>query len=592
MTADRRNPPGVYRAVAADFDGTLVEGSGPPGRAVIEALGELRSAGIVVFLATGRIFAELLEVWPEVLAHVDCVVAENGGVLQAPSWRRLLAPPVDRTLDGALRAHRLPFRRGEVILAASVHDEAAILGLVRARQLGCQTVANRQELMVVPAGVTKGSGLGHALAHFGVSIHNTIVIGDAENDVALFSQSELAVAVANAVEPLKAEADLVLTAPDGQGIVSFLREEILRGVRAPRSRRWQLVLGRRIDGQPLAVPASRINLLIVGEPGSGKSYLAGGLVEQLADDQYVVLVIDPEGDHAGLHGLSSSVVLGGHLPLPAPEDVVELFHQHGGPVVIDLSGLLSPERQAYQGELLTVVDRNRARSGLPHWIFLDEADQALGSDALAKPQLDVSIKGFCFVTWRPGQLDHEVLATLDAVVALDAPSTGRPEESPSERGEASAGIAAPLGGAVLIRAGTADGPHRFTMVERESPHLRHIHKYEHRPLEVARQFHFRSGTDQLTGLRAANLTELGESLAGCELAVLRHHCPAHDFSRWVVDVFHDPALGLRMKEIEAPVRPDSPTEVIERARQELVSAVFAKLARERRHSSPAGTPEP
>jgi len=42
--------------------------------------------------------------------------------------------------------------------------------------------------------VTKGSGLGAVLTELNLSAHNTIAVGDAENDLSLFATAEVGVA--------------------------------------------------------------------------------------------------------------------------------------------------------------------------------------------------------------------------------------------------------------------------------------------------------------------------------------------------------------------------------------------------------------
>ena len=46
-----------------------------------------------------------------------------------------------------------------------------------------------------------------------------------------------------------------------------------------------------------------MNLLIHGDTHSGKSWLAGALVERLVSARYAVCVIDPEGDYRVLSRL-------------------------------------------------------------------------------------------------------------------------------------------------------------------------------------------------------------------------------------------------------------------------------------------------
>ncbi|HUH71421.1 MAG TPA: HAD-IIB family hydrolase [Mycobacterium sp.] len=95
--------------------------------------------------------------------------------------------------------------------AATVIDVIGQLGL------DCQIIWNRAALMVLPAGVTKGTGLDAVLAETNFSPHNTIAVGDAENDLSLFGVVEIGAAVADAVPSVRRHGDLVLDAPDGVG---------------------------------------------------------------------------------------------------------------------------------------------------------------------------------------------------------------------------------------------------------------------------------------------------------------------------------------------------------------------------------------
>lgn len=135
--------------------------------------------------------------------------------------------------------------------------------------------------MILPGGLTKGSGLLEALGDLGLSSHNTIGVGDAENDRSLLDVCEIGVAVANAVDVIHASADVRLELPDGQGVAELLRGPVLRGRAHVHSRRWQLTLGTGEGGKPVTLPASQLNVAVCGATGAGKSYLAGLMCEQL-----------------------------------------------------------------------------------------------------------------------------------------------------------------------------------------------------------------------------------------------------------------------------------------------------------------------
>ena len=60
--------------------------------------------------------------------------------------------------------------------------------------------------MILPSGVNKATGLAAALKDLGLSAHEVVGVGDAENDHAFLSFCECAVAVANALPAVKARA--------------------------------------------------------------------------------------------------------------------------------------------------------------------------------------------------------------------------------------------------------------------------------------------------------------------------------------------------------------------------------------------------
>ena len=122
--------------------------------------------------------------------------------------------------------------------------------MIRELGLELQVIFNKGAVMVLPAGVNKASGLAAALEDLGLSPHNVVAIGDAENDHALLAMAECSAAVANALPMLKARADLVTAGDHGAGVVELIErliEDDLRDVMLRRDER-QLLLGTRADG--------------------------------------------------------------------------------------------------------------------------------------------------------------------------------------------------------------------------------------------------------------------------------------------------------------------------------------------------------
>ncbi len=147
-----------FQVVAIDYDGTLTEGDRPD-PAVLEAVRQTRRVGRRVVLVTGRILAELRAVFPQVAEEFDAIVAENGAVIASRAGVTDVAAPIDPALGRALAHRDIPFRPGRVIVACDAEHVTAVLEEVGRLGLDCQLVRNRAALMVVPSGVTKGTGL-------------------------------------------------------------------------------------------------------------------------------------------------------------------------------------------------------------------------------------------------------------------------------------------------------------------------------------------------------------------------------------------------------------------------------------------------
>jgi hydroxymethylpyrimidine pyrophosphatase-like HAD family hydrolase len=542
----------MLQAIAIDYDGTLTD-TDVPDFEVLAAVREARARGQIVVLVTGRILSELRADFPAVDSEFDAIVAENGAVLADASGVRGLAEPVDLRLGHALAHRDVPVRQGRVLMACdakhadTVFEEADRLGIDH------QLVRNRAALMVLPGGITKGTGLAAALGELGISRHSTIGVGDAENDHHLLAACELGVAVANAVEPLKRRADLVLDEPAGTGVAALLRSPLLQGNATLPPRHWRLTLGEDEQRQPVHIPASQVNLLLIGGSCSGKSHLAGLLVEQLAQMEYSVLVIDGEGDHVALAERQGTIAVGGSEPLPTPEHLSALLRHRFGSVVLDLSHHDPSEQDAYLQAIAPIVLAQRATTGLPHWVFVEEAHTLpVGSspwaDALAGGE-----KGFCLSTYRPELLPHAARAAVDLMVVTAGDGVGDTDSlafTAAEAGLELDAMTAALGherGRALLVGRQGDPAVAFTVAERDSIHVRHWHKYSTGQLPPSLRFYFERPDE---GRVAGNLREFHRHLNDCQLETISQHAHQHDFSRWIGQVLKDEQFARAIERAE------------------------------------------
>ncbi len=101
-------------------------------------------------------------------------------------------------------------------------NQPRVMGLIRELGLELQVIFNKGAVMVLPSGLDKASGLSAALDELGLSPHNTVGVGDAENDQAFLSLCECSVAVANALTMLKESVDLVTSGERGAGVTELI----------------------------------------------------------------------------------------------------------------------------------------------------------------------------------------------------------------------------------------------------------------------------------------------------------------------------------------------------------------------------------
>jgi HAD superfamily hydrolase (TIGR01484 family) len=217
-----------FFALATDFDGTLANG-GVVDESTVRALERVVFTGRKLVLVTGRRIDDLEHVFSR-LDLFDRVVGENGALMYTPATRavRLLAEPPPAAFVEQLRARGVaPLSVGRAIVATQEPNEHAVLDAIRSLGLELEMEFNKGAVMVLPAGITKSTGLAEALRDMRVSPRNVVAVGDAENDHALLSLCGFGVAVANALPSLKERSDWVTRAPDGRGVQELVERLLI-----------------------------------------------------------------------------------------------------------------------------------------------------------------------------------------------------------------------------------------------------------------------------------------------------------------------------------------------------------------------------
>src|SRR5213595_1305473 len=213
-----------YHALACDYDGTIAWG-GEVSEDTVLALQEVRKSGRKLILVTGRELDDLIKVFPR-LDLFDRVVAENGALLYRPATReerRLAERPPEEFIRELIHRGAERVSVGRVIVATWRPHETTAVECIRDFGLELQVIFNKGAVMILPSGVNKATGLNAALRELGLSPHNVVGIGDAENDHAFLSLCECSVAVENALDTLKERVDWVTKEGHGNGTVELIQ---------------------------------------------------------------------------------------------------------------------------------------------------------------------------------------------------------------------------------------------------------------------------------------------------------------------------------------------------------------------------------
>jgi len=548
-----------YFCLTCDYDGTIARHS-QCSPSTIEALKRVRASGRRLILATGRVLSDLQRVFPD-LTLFDRVVAENGALLYRPATQdqQLLAdPPPQRFVEALHQRGVQPLAVGQCIVATWHPFEATVLDVIRELGLDLQVIFNKDAVMVLPSRVNKASGLECALAELHLSPHNTVGVGDAENDHAFLSMCECSVAVANALPALKERADLVTIASHGQGVEELIEKLLADDLAsiARKLKRHYIFLGRTEGDSDFSLDPYESRLTIAGPSGSGKSTTVAAIVERLVENKYQVCLFDPEGDYDEFERF---VTLGGPQRVPGVSEILEVLNTAGHSLSINLLGVPLADRPGVFVSLLSRIQELRAKTGRPHWIFIDEAHHLLPATLeSASISLPTKLASFALVTVHPDQVARAILSLTNTLIAvgsnpasvidqfnvgsgraLQPPSLVQPPRKPGD---------------VIVWPFIESAPPACVSVEPAKAELqRHKRKYATGELGEDKSFYFR-GPEGKLNLRAQNLKMFAQIAEGIDDQTWLHHLRNSDYSQWLRNAVKDAAIASEVAKIERDER--------------------------------------
>jgi phosphoglycolate phosphatase (TIGR01487 family) len=215
--------------IACDYDRTLTDEKLKVSKKAVQILKTAKMRKKVkIIIVSGRMLGFLIKM-NEHFQVADALVAENGAVIFLPNvdTKLVLKERSGQRLRDAFKLLDIPLEIGDVIVSTKRTYETTILKIINEAKLNVNIEYNRDSLMILPPGIDKGKGVLRALLLLGVPKGGLACIGDAENDVALFRIADVSVAVANAVNSLKKQADIICDSSHGEGVVEFVKSYVL-----------------------------------------------------------------------------------------------------------------------------------------------------------------------------------------------------------------------------------------------------------------------------------------------------------------------------------------------------------------------------
>jgi hypothetical protein len=406
-----------------------------------------------------------------------------------------------------------------------------------------------------------------------LSAVNVVGVGDAENDHAFLQCCGCSAAVANALAKVKEEADLVLDAPRGAGVIDLIAQLIAHdGALLPVSRHG-LRLGETGDGTDVLIPTQAGSVLIAGKSAVGKSTIATALTEEMAAKSLQFVILDPEGD---FDSLEHAIQVGNANLPPSLAQVSELLRNPENNLVINALAVPLDDRPKFFADFLATFADTRIRTGRPHWLVVDEAHHVLPQERDSAGQgLPHDLTGAIFITVHPDSVAQAALEKVQFVIAA---------------GQTAAEVLAAFckrAGGTPPRIMTACGDGEVLLWERRSEpvclmprlpkqvHRRHTRKYAQGELGPDKSFYFK-GPDNALNLRAENLQSFLKIADGVDDATWTFHRGRGEYSRWLKEAIKDDQLA----EVAATIEQD-------RALDAKASRAQFRREIEKRYTAPA-----
>ena len=249
------------RMVVTDLDSTLLRRDKTVSAFTLETIAEMRRRGIIFAIATARPYRSVKKPFPWLeydaacyhngaLVHVDGQEIASIGIFDPPS----LIAPICKAIPGARcciemddtlytnfdTRHIWPdepfiltddFREiagrtaNKLVFECHSLEEMAEYEHLLPDELYAH-LSEHVIAMVMNRRATKVNGIQLLAEHYGIPLENIAAFGDDYNDIGMLTACGTGVAVANALEEVKAAADCIALSNEEDGLARWVRENL------------------------------------------------------------------------------------------------------------------------------------------------------------------------------------------------------------------------------------------------------------------------------------------------------------------------------------------------------------------------------
>jgi hypothetical protein len=154
-------------------------------------------------------------------------------------------------------------------------------------------------------------------------------------------------------------------------------------------------------------------MLVTGGARSGKSSFVIRVLERISDRGYQYCVLDTRGEYLDFN---PAVVFGTRDHAPDVTEILSALEKPKVHAVVCLVAVPAAERRGFVAKLLRSLVALREETGRPHWVVIDEAQEAPTDDRVRGELADEPAENAIHVTSNPASLPLDILASVDLVV--------------------------------------------------------------------------------------------------------------------------------------------------------------------------------